>query len=266
MTKPASSPRGLAERLPDRQAFAMAVTSPRHPKKGTLFNDGINIEVKKRLVAAAGRVVGISADLGDNPFDAIAEKSTAVLKKLDKDLERCVGEVADVQSAVRHVLALRGYVEGEVVDDDDDIDEPLEVFQGEAHLEDISVNVILSLDRATGEILFIEALNRKSRKARLLASNEISIVISASELVKETLAKNWEDDEDHLHALDKKLEETLLQKGWVEKNGRRMKLSQLTPGQIPSSRAWVNPNMGLRHKWEKKRKALAQERKKLLSR
>lgn len=136
-------------------------------------------------------------------------------------------------------------------------------FAGEAHLEEIDLNVVLTLDFNTGLIQRIEVLDW-GVKAKSLAQNQIQTTIDGGEYAKEIFSStivNW-NTENGIRVLDKEIEDVLKERGKINKDGQRMDISILSSGQIPSSRAWANPNKKLFPKWnDGKRASLASERK-----
>lgn len=240
------------------------VPIPKSPKKNPSPADReiatLNRGVRHEIEAALANLTDLSDQLGKNPLDTISSASSDQRESLLGLTDKTVSKVSELAAGIRMIVKIHA------------LPPPTERpkvrngFAGEVHLEEIEVEVVLTLDEKTGLIKNIQVLpptdiTTQGSKKRY----QLRTVISGSELVKEILANSWSNNADDLRRLEKDLETTLLRSGTVTKNLSRYRVTKLTPGQLPSSRAWVNPDRDLRPKWEKKRKALGRERLKILS-
>ncbi len=247
---PSTVPSAAPALAPDAQTSSTAV--PARP----ITSADANTYLKEQIVAGTRGLADIGQALGDNPLDALGSASPDDLAALKEGLRGVMGSVQRVYDAVSLAEGIRASVRPIV---------PTlhmrGIFQGEAHLEEIKLNVVLTLDPSSGIVIDINIIPPDATPPSL-NPNQIHTTITASEYTKETLAKGWTDDEATIKRIEQDIEAALKQHGWIEKNGSgKMSISTITPGQIPSSRAWVNPAGALRRTWDtSSRKRLAEQR------
>lgn len=197
-----------------------------------------NVHLVWEVDEAIAGLAQVKSALGSNPVDTLESMSLADLEAITAALRDARSQIEAVQNTVAATQAIRERMAPALP----------EVFHGEARLEEMKLNVVLTLNK-DGTIREIEVLPMGTAP-KSLKPNQVHATISASELNKELAdAGQVNELEDSAREdFDQSMIKQLLENAWIENNGSGpKKVGNVTPGQISSSRAHLTG--GLRAGW-----------------
>lgn len=239
-------------------ASASMSVAPGAKRRGLTVPD-FSKQLARDIAGALSGLAQVDDALGAKPLETLTTADAEALRRMEAQLAEVAARVEEVREMVHLTLAVR-------LNADSVKQQPKlrNGFKGEAHLDEIHLNAVLRLDSKTGLIKEIKVLG-PDEAPEGLERDEINTVITGSELVKETLAKDWTEDQGRMKGLEAAIEQVLKDRGWVVRGDESLRVIKITPLQIPAAKAWVNPEGQLRAKWDTgSRAALARARRREL--
>lgn len=230
-------------RLRDEQAYADATL------RKTVMANTMDCAITDNIKLARAALERIQEELGEKPHRTLGEP----LEKLGHMiavLAEVKSRVDLVSSAIAMVMSGRDLLHERKSQQENPEPRLRNGFAGEAHTDEILVDVAMKINPKTGGVTDIDPLEKPEEGLEKIY--DIHETITGSEYAKEKMVLNWPELGKSIGAkeLDEEVRKELLDYGYVNVGGEKKRLTTVKIEQITALRAWVNPEGKLRKKWE----------------